>query len=201
MTDCFVLMSEPRRPWLEPGALKQKFLARCAGTHPDKSHSAGAGASADATQAFAELNAAYRCLAEPKSRLLHLLELELGAKPADIQRIPDALADLFAEVAMTCRSADGWLAEKARTTSPLLQVQLFEQGQEWVEKLQALKRKMAELHGQLTGELKAVDAQWISTAADLRREMMPTLENLYRRFGYFNRWNNQIQERVVQLSL
>ena len=102
---------------------------------------------------------------------------------------------------MTCRSADGWLAEKARTTSPLLQVELFEQGQEWVEKLQALKRKMAELHGRLSDELKAVDAQWISTAAVSRREMMPTLENLYRMFGYFNRWNNQIQERLVQLSL
>ena len=27
------------------------------------------------------------------------------------------------------------------------------------------------------------------------------LEELYRLFGYFNRWNSQIQERIVQLTL
>ena len=27
------------------------------------------------------------------------------------------------------------------------------------------------------------------------------IEELYRLFGYFNRWQRQIQERVVQLSL
>ena len=29
---------------------------------------------------------------------------------------------------------------------------------------------------------------------------MPKREELYRLSGYFNRWNNQIQERVAQLS-
>jgi hypothetical protein len=48
--------------------------------------------------------------------------------------------------------------------------------------------------------LKALDAQWISADAAARREILPKLEELYRLFGYFNRWNNQIQERVVQLS-
>jgi curved DNA-binding protein CbpA len=200
MIDCFVLLSEPRRPWLDPATLKQKFLARSAGSHPDKSHAAGATAAAAATQAFAELNAAYQCLAEPKSRLRHLLELELGAKPPDIQRIPDALADLFAEVAVACRGVDGFLAEKDRTTSPLLQVPLFERGQDWLDKLRALNGKMNALHGRLTGELMAVDAQWIATATVLRREILPALEDLYRRFGYFNRWHHQIQERMVRLS-
>jgi hypothetical protein len=31
--------------------------------------------------------------------------------------------------------------------------------------------------------------------------MLPQLDEIYRLSGYFNRWNNQIQERVVQLSL
>jgi hypothetical protein len=42
--------------------------------------------------------------------------------------------------------------------------------------------------------------QWISADAASRREILPKLEELYRLFGYFNRWNSQIQERVVQLS-
>ncbi len=200
MTDNFALLNEPRRPWLDVDLLKQKFLALSANVHPDKIHCASDAKKNVAAKQFAELNAAYNCLLEPKSRLLHLLELELGAKPKDIQTIPSALADLFAEVSMVCRSADGFLTEKDKVTSPLLQVQLFERGQDWVEKLNVLQKKLNELREQLIDELKSLDAQWISADAVSRKEILPRLEELYRLFGYFNRWNGQIQERVVQLS-
>lgn len=201
MSDYFALLNEPRRPWLDAELLKQNFLALSAQAHPDKIHSANETDKTAAAKKFAEFNAAYNCLAEPKSRLLHLLELELGTKPKDIQQIPAALADLFAEVAMTCRSADGFLAEKARATSPLLQVRLFERGQEWMETLNGLHKKLNALREKLTGELKSLDAQWISANKNSRSEILPKLEELYRLFGYFNRWNSQIQERTVQLSL
>jgi DnaJ-domain-containing protein 1 len=200
MTDNFALLNEPRRPWLDADLLKQKFLALSANLHPDKIHSASDAEKNVAAKKFAQLNAAYNCLLEPKSRLLHLLELELGAKPKDIQTIPSALADLFAEVSMACRSADTFLAEKGKVTSPLLQVQLFERGQDWIEKLNLLQKKLNELCAQLTDELKSLDAKWISADVVLRKQILPKLEELYRLFGYFNRWNGQIQERVVQLS-
>ena len=201
MPDHFALLDEPRRPWLEADLLKQKFLAHSANLHPDKIHSASEAVKKAAAKKFAELNAAYNCLLEPKSRLLHLLELELGAKPKDIQQIPVALADLFAEVATTCRAADDFFTEKSKVTSPLVQVQIFERGQEWVEKLTALQQKLTALRGQLMDRLKSLDEKWGSADAGLRREILPQLEELYRLFGYFNRWNSQIQERVVQLSL
>ena len=201
MPDYFALLNEPRRPWLEADLLKQKFLALASYAHPDRVHNASESEKAEVTKRYAQLNAAYNCLAEPKLRLLHLLELELGTKPKDIQTIPAALADLFAEVANTCRSADGFLAEKSKATSPLVQVQLFERGQDWVEKLNGLQRKLNELREKFSGELKLLDAEWMAANAVSRRETLPKLEELYRLFGYFNRWNNQIQERVVQLSL
>jgi DnaJ-domain-containing protein 1 len=200
MTDCFALLNEPRRPWLDSDALKQKFFALSAGTHPDKIHSASEAEKSGAAKSFAELNAAYHCLAEPKSRLLHLLELEVGAKPGDIQQIPAALADLFAEVATACRNADGFLAEKSQVTSPLLQVQFFERGLAWVEKLNALQQKLNGLYSRLLDELKALDEQWMSRDATARHDSLAKAEELYRLFGYFNRWNKQVQERVVQLS-
>jgi hypothetical protein len=200
MTDYFALLNEPRRPWLDADLLKQKFLALASDVHPDRVHNASKSEKAKVTSSYTQLNAAYNCLAEPKLRLLHLLELELGTKPKDIQQIPAALADLFAEVATDCKSADGFLVEKSKATSPLLQVQLFERGQDWVEKLNGLQRKLNELRGQLTGELQSLDGQWISADSGSRREILPKLEELYRLFGYFNRWNSQIQERVVQLS-
>ena len=198
MPDFFALLNEPRRPWLDADLLKQKFFTLSANAHPDKIHSASDAEKSVAAKSFAELNAAFTCLADPKSRLLHLLELERGVKPADIQQIPSALADWFAEIATTCRHADSFLAEKGKVTSPLLQVQLFERGQDWVEKLNALQKKLNGLREEANGKLKSLDEQWVKT--DSRTEMLPKLEELYRLFGYFNRWQNQIHERVVQLS-
>jgi len=202
VTDYFALLDEPRRPWLGPEALKSKFLTLAAEAHPDKQNCASESEKLTANQRYAELNAAYHCLAEPKSRLLHLLELELGKKPGDVQQIPSALADLFAEVAATCRNADAFLTEKTKATSPLVQVQLFECAQEWVERLHALQTKLAGLHGRLIEELKSLDTLWLSNSqSGGQTALLNRLEELYCLFGYSNRWKNQIQERIVRLSL
>ncbi len=201
MVDYFALLEEPRRPWLDADLLKQKFLALSATVHPDKIHSAADAEKAAVAKKFAELNAAYNCLAAPKSRLVHLLELELGAKPKDIRQIPNALADLFAEVAAVCREADRFLDEKNKAVSPLLQVQLFERAQEWIEKMNALQKKLGGFYEHLLAELKTLDSRWVAGDSTVHRDLLDELEKLYRLFSYFNRWNAQIQERIVQLSL
>jgi curved DNA-binding protein CbpA len=199
--DYFALLEEPRRPWLEADSLKQKFLNRSASLHPDKISSTNESEKSAASKKFAELNAAYHCLVAPKARLLHLLELELGARPKDIQQIPGGLADIFAEVATMCRQADHFLSEKSQTISPLLQVQIFERAQDWIEKLNALQKKLRDFSEKLFAELKLLDAQWITGNPQTRGDLLNELEKLYRLFSYFNRWNGQIQERIVQLSL
>ena len=201
MTDYFALLNEPRRPWLEPEALKTKFLKLAAAAHPDKRRGANETEKNAANRRYAELNAAYQCLSEPKSRLRHLLELELGAKPKNVQQIPPALANLFAEVATLCRDTDAFLAEKGKATSPLLQVGFFERAQEWTERLSAIQKKFNGLRGRLTGDLKLLDKKWVATGTATHGEILPKLEELYRSFGYFNRWHSQIQERIVRLSL
>ena len=200
MTDFFALLNEPRRPWLAPEALKAKFLKLAAEAHPDKQHDLSEAEKTPANRRYAELNAAYHCLAEPKSRLRHILELELGAKPKDVQQIPLALADLFAEIAIACRNADAFLAEKGKVTSPLLQVRLFERAQEWLEKLKDMQKKLNGLREKLAMELKSLDGKWMAADVILRQGILPELEELYRWFGYFNRWNSQMQERIVQLT-
>jgi DnaJ-domain-containing protein 1 len=199
--DYFVLLDEPRRPWLDSDLLKKKFLVLSASVHPDKIHSATDSEKSAVSKIFAELNAAFNCLTAPKSRLLHLLELELGTKPKDIQQIPNDLANIFADVSIACSSADRFLTEKAKVTSPLLQVQLFERAQEWIEKLNTLQKKLTGFQEQLLAELRSLDTKWMSGDAQARSSLLKELENLYRLFSYFNRWNGQIQERIVQLSL
>jgi hypothetical protein len=79
-------------------------------------------------------------------------------------------------------------------------VQFFERGQDWIETLNGLQRKLNELRARLLDELRVLDEKWTSANHHARREILTRLEELYRQFGYFNRWDNQIQERVVRLS-
>jgi len=198
VTDFFALLHEPRRPRLDPNRLRQTFLSLAAEAHPDRTHNAPADEQAAANRRYAELNAAYQCLAEPKSRLLHLLELERGVKPADIQSIPPALADLFAGIVGVCRQADAFLLERDKVTSPLLKIQWFERAQEGIERLNAWQQKLGGLRDELHARLEQLDGQWLDP--DRPPALLSRLEELYRLFGYFNRWQNQLQERITRLT-
>ena len=199
MNDCFALLNEPRRPWLDPEALKQKFLALSSQLHPDRVHGEAQAEKIAAQQRYAEINAAYNLLRDPKERLLHLLELEQGAKPKDVQRIPPELISFFNELNQMCREADALLVEKSTVTSPLLMVQMFDRSQECTERLAALQVRInSEREGLLT-EIQKIDSDW-EACAD-RRTVLHRLEELYRLLSYFTRWSGQLQERIVRLAL
>lgn len=205
MSDAFALLHEPRRPWLDAEALKQKFLPLSAEVHPDRFHSASEAEKQQATARYAELNAAHQTLREPRDRLLHLLELELGAKPKDVQRIPPGTMDLFVEVGQICRDVDAFLAQRGNVTSPLLKVQMFERGMEWTGQLQSLQQRINARRDELNGELQQMNAAWESAPAigsPERIDALPLerLEQIYRVFSYIARWSEQIQERNVQLA-
>ena len=198
--DFFALLDEPRRPWLEPDSLKKKFLSLSAEVHPDRVHTSGEAAKEEASKRFAELNAAYNCLREPKERLRHLLELELGNKPSDLHQIPSDLANLFMDIAGMCRQADAFLGEYAAVSSPLLRAQMFERGQEWTERLMSMQKQVGQRHDTAIARLKELDAQWTAEVT-ARRELIPQLADVWRLLGFFTRWTAQIQERLAQIAV
>ena len=200
MLDHFAVLNEPRRPWIDLDLLKSKFLALSAEAHPDRVHQAADSEKRRATLRYTELNAAYNCLRDPKERLAHLLELELGQRPANVQTIPPNLADEFAAVAQLCRQADGFLGEKRQTTAALLQVSLLERAQAWTEKLGALQAGLGAKQESLMQELKNLNTAWAEAESARRAESLARLEEIYRLLSYFARWSRQIQERIVQLS-
>jgi DnaJ-domain-containing protein 1 len=204
MTDCFALLEEQRRPWLDPESLKKKFLARSRELHPDRVHELGEPEERSAQKGYAELNQAYNCLRRPKERLQHLLELETGAKPEQVQQIPPDLTAFFVEVGQLFKQADVFLVDKARKSSPLLQVQLFESGQRWIDKLRTLQQQLDLRQEELVAELKLIDALWVGKEKSnpaSRANMLRRLEELSRLFSYFARWESQIQERIMQLAI
>jgi len=205
MIDYFALLNEPRRPWIDVEELKEKFLALSSDFHPDRVHGASEDEKQSANQRYVELNAAHACLRDPKERLRHLLELEQGVKPRDLQSTPVEMTELFMEVGKLCHEVDSFLREKARVTSPLLRVQIFERGLEWNDNLKSLQERIAAQRESLVRELISLNQVWISPPkidGCREREALPLdrLETLYRIFSYINRWSAQVHERRVQLS-
>src|SRR3712207_5027846 len=101
MTDYFALLAQPRSPWLDPEQLKEAFHAKTREAHPD-----AYGAEASGDGAFAQVNAAYQVLRDPKRRLQHLLVLSGHAPGSRTSAIPRDLEELFPVVASLTRAAD-----------------------------------------------------------------------------------------------
>lgn len=204
MIDHFALLGENRRPWIDPELLKKKFLILSAEFHPDRVHGHSAEEMRAAQQRFTEVNQAYNSLRHPKGRLQHLLELELGVKPQQVEQIPPDLMEFFIEVGRLFQQVDKFLAQRAQTSSPLLQVQFFEPSQLWIEKLNELHGRLRARQQSLMAELRTLDLKWVASEKSepaSREGMVQDLEKLYRLFSYYAKWEGQVQERVMQLSL
>lgn len=205
MADYFSLMNQPRRPWLDPGPLKARFLELSADAHPDRFHTAPEDDRRAATDRYTELNAAHSCLSDHKNRLRHLIELELGGQPEVVRQVPGDTMDLFMKVGQLTRDTDAFLEEKDQTLSPLLKARLFESGMQWTDRLQTLQGEInVELAG-LIEETKQLNPIWeaapdIGDPARLEALPMQRLEEIYRAVSHLSRWTQQLQERIVRIS-
>jgi DnaJ-domain-containing protein 1 len=205
MTDYFALLGEARRPWLDPEELKSRFVNLTARVHPDRVHNTGDAERQDAHRRFTELNAAYQCLREPRERLRHLLELERGTKTASVQEISSTVAELFSLVGRLSREADACLAARNQATSPLLKVDLFEKGMALRDELNSTMADLTRRKVRLLDQMKDLNMAWESAppvGSPRRAQTLPCgrLEHLYREYSYLERWSQQIQERLFQLS-
>ena len=203
MTDFFALLDLPRRPWLDPDSIKQKFIALSAEFHPDRTHG-NESQKRPAQDRYTQINGAYNCLRNPRERVSHLIKLERGPNASELQTVPADLMNVFMEVGNACRQADRFLGEKAAATSPLLKVQLFERGQEFSDQLAAIRAKLTAAREELITALKRLDADWeqnASSDASSRASLLDKLEEIRRLLGFYDRWISQVQERFVQLAL
>jgi len=205
MTDCFALLQEPRRPWIDADALKARFLELSAAAHPDRVHGGTESERAEANARSAELNAAYNTLRETRDRLFHLLELERGAPSRDIQRIPAGTMDLFVEIGQCCRDVDSFLAKTPNSESPMLKLQRMRQALEWSDRLMALQRQVHARREAVEATLRQLNAAWESappSGSAERKGHLPleSLEEAARAISYVSRWTSQLQERLGQLA-
>jgi curved DNA-binding protein CbpA len=189
MTDYFALLQQQRRPWLDSAALKEAYLKLSKEVHPDKSFQTEGAASA-------ELNAAYQCLRSSRTRILHLIELETGSHPEAVQAIPPELSDFFMRMTRAMRESDAFLRQWSTATG-LVKAQMFEEAQEWVEKLQALQGEINARVTEAKRDLGTLDEQWEASGT----ATVPRLLDVYHLLSYYGRWSNQVQERLTRLAI
>jgi hypothetical protein len=195
--DYFALLDEPRKPWIDTGLLKDKFMEMSARSHPDKFPQATPEERERISARYAELNAAYQCLSHTRDRLLHLIELETGKPPSDVQRIPPGTSDLFMQIGQTCAQAAAFLEKTPQSDSPILKAKRFVEQMEWTDKLTELQDRLNEISSKLEEELKQMNSD-LDNGAPLPLER---LEEIYRSASYINRWTDQIREKLVQLAV
>ncbi len=188
--DFFALLGEPRRPWLDPEAVKQTFHRLSRTEHPDQQGAEEAD--------FARVNQAQAVLREPKTRLRHLLELEYPEiKLSGPSNVPPGLADWFVSVHGLLRETDGVLTKKAAASTALAKALLARVELATREKVESVLEQLDALHATATEELIAFDALWVGVRPP---DAAVTLQGFYQRFAYLSRWLEQLRERLFQLG-
>ncbi len=201
MTDHFLTFSLPRRPWFEAEALRQSYLALSAPAHPDRVHEDSPEARRRAQDQSTAINAAYQCLRDPKERLRHLLELERGRPPEEIQSIPPAMAQAMMEVGRLGNEADAIIRRRQAETSVLLKAVSIEEARAAHERICAMLDTLNQWQAHLEAELREADGVWQNADAAARETLLAALEDLFRQFSYARKWRGQLEEKSFQLLL
>ena len=194
MTDYFALLDQPRRPWLDQDALKQAFHQKSLTEHPDAQASGGSVSEAEAT--FAVLNEAHQTLQDPKRRLQHLLALEGHGQTARFSSVPNDIADLFPAIAEATQDAERVTGKAGGATTALGRSLLASELGQVRDRLESLIGRLASLEAEADSELRR-----ISEAFDEHDpETASTLERLYVRYSFLQRWVAQLNEHFARLN-
>lgn len=189
MIDYFALLEQPRRPWFDENALREKFHSLARAAHPDRQSSA----SPDLD--FASLSEAFRVLGDPKLRLQHLLQLESNTQASDV--LPKDLEDLFPSMTAIIRTADD-LLKRTKATTNALSRSLFKSELLTIQNQIAQSlAKLSELQEQTMSELRALDESWTTIPSP----DFSQLRRLYLKISYLSRWITQFEEKKLQFSL
>ncbi|MEY2480808.1 MAG: molecular chaperone HscB [Verrucomicrobiota bacterium] len=193
MIDYFALLEQPRRPWLDEAALKEKFHQLARTSHPDTQSARSTITSRD----FAQLSEAFRVLSDPKLRLKHLLQLERNTPASGENVLPKDLEALFPMMNAVMQVADDFQKKKTATTSNALTRSLLKTELLHLQRqIEELREKLSTLHDQTICELRKIDNMWETE----RSTNLSQLSDIYVRITYLSRWIAQLEEKKLRLS-
>lgn len=136
----------------------------------------------------AEVNRAKDVLTRPSTRLRHWLELQ-GVEIGRDAAINNDLMDLFATVGGILQEADGILKDKAAATTALGKALLAERE---IAAQQKLQSQLSDLQNRTTAVTDRFST--FETAGDFTEATAATGT-----LGFLEKWERQIQERLIDL--
>jgi DnaJ-domain-containing protein 1 len=201
--DCFALLDLPRRAWIEPDRIKERFLQKSAEVHPDKATTAADKAWAEAE--FARVNEAYKTLRTTRSRILHLLELSGAFQPGagagqHVQPVPGAALNLFPAVAEITRESDQLLREKSSATSPMLKAAFFSRALDCADRVQKVQAVLQTTAREIENKVRELDSPVETNNEPFPPGIAAALTECAAALGFLERWQAQLQERAMALS-
>jgi hypothetical protein len=190
MTDFFALLEQPRQPWLDPNALKQKFHQLTRVMHPDLWPS-------EPHAAFENINEAYRVLLDPKLRIQHLLLLENNTPFTTGRAVPRDLQELFLKIGALSQQSQRMFAQISSATGTLARSLVMRDLLPLRVETAALLQQLSHSYENCLVELPPLNQIWETN----RPEAVVRLQLLSERIAYLSRWLAQLQETQFQLSL
>jgi len=202
MQDYFALLELPRLPWLNPETVKEHFIRLSSPLHPDRQSQAGTESSGNSR--YAELNEAQRALSETRSRLRHLIELETGAPPSDINQVPEAVSDVFFEASQAIRPAEAFVRNRPAEQSAMQKVKRMEESLGHMERLKEVHERIQGLCVELEKRLEAMNEEFAGSreraeAGGGRERQLKELADIWRDYSYLSKWRSQIRELQMRL--
>jgi curved DNA-binding protein CbpA len=194
--DAFALLQLPRQLTLEERVLHQAYAALSRTAHPDHGGSA---------EEAAGVNAAYELLRSPEKRIKHLLEIAAPPDAKAWRAVPldESMMALFSAVGAALDTSAKYLEKRAAARSALARALLAGEELEQRERMEDLGNALAERLQSMEDGLPALDEALAAgeSTGEAGAGLWKEIAGLQARFAYVIKWQAQVRERLLQLTL
>jgi hypothetical protein len=184
MIDYFALLGVERRPAITEEILKGAYFR--------KSESLQSGL-AESGELFAA-NAAFRTIANPATRIQHLLKLEFGDPGGG--HIGADLGELFESIVKVLQNADQELGSLSAQSSPLVRAVAYQKLDGLRQQLEQVEKELSQRESGLLARVARLDQSWLENTAQARQPLAQTALDL----TFVQKWFSQVRERLIRLE-
>jgi hypothetical protein len=184
MIDYFALLAIERRPAITEEFLKNAYFRKIESLRSNL-------AEEDTLSSF---NMAFRIIANPATRIQHLLKLEFG--DARGGQIGSDLGELFGGVAEALHKVDREFGSLSVESSALLRALAFQSSGGMRERLNQTENELSQRECNLLSELDRLDKIWPESPAQCRESLAQIALSL----TFLQKWLSEVRERKIRLE-
>jgi hypothetical protein len=184
MIDYFALLDIERRPAIDEESLKHAYFRKTEALRSDQAE----------TDALSSLNMAFRVIANPATRIQHLLKLEFGDPRGG--QIGADLGEVFGSVVEALQKADQEFGSLSTESSALLRALAFQRMEKTRESLNEIDDQLSQRESIFLAQLDQLDALWNGSSAECRESLAQIALGL----TFVQKWLSEVRERKIRLE-